>query len=140
MKYIKDSIKAFVILTAIVLASCSTEPIGPPDDKVRMDMDEKIAKLSQDLIDVTEFEINSREKIAEDRVKLHITVKLNINKEKMDYFKKRTYKMFGPRGGPNVKRIREVEKMDKKVELATWQYELDQSGGWLLSQTETGHH
>ena len=139
MKCTKDSIKVFVLIITIVLASCSREPIGPSDEKVRLDMDEKIGKLSKGLVDVAEFEINSREVLPEDRVKFHITVKLKKNEEKIAHFKKRSYKMFGPSHGPNRKHVRTAWEMDNKTELATWQYESDKSGVWLLSKDETGH-
>ncbi len=64
----KSRVSAIGIFVGIFLLACSSEPIGSSDDKVRLDVEDTIQTLTNRLVSVSDFKINSRNVLAEDRV------------------------------------------------------------------------
>lgn len=138
--YKKMVVLIFVLLT---LASCSSN-IGPSDKKVRLDVDESVQTMSQGLFYVSDFTLDSRDELSEDRVKFHITLTYEMDEEKIKEYKasvEHSARMFGGLGSMKSMRrsVQRAQQQDGATEKATWLYQLTGKDIWELVDSKPGH-
>jgi hypothetical protein len=76
-----------LLVFVFLLAGCgSTAPVGPSDEKVRLDYEDSLALLARAMrspMKLQSFKIIERKVLAEDRVKFHLVVSLGKIPEKI---------------------------------------------------------
>ena len=131
-----------VLLVALLLSACGSEPIGPSDNKVRLDLQDKLNVLAGGLASLDEFEVVDRDELSEDRVKFHIVMTFKSNQPAIDEFivkQNNSARMFGTIGGPNMRLVKIAQQLDGVSEKATWVYQMNANGVWMQTQAFKGY-
>ncbi len=133
--------KCGVFIVILILTACGQD-VGPSDKKVNLDVEDKIKASTKGLISISDFVIEKRDVLSEDRVKFHLTLSFKLDENKVEQFKKSersSIRMFGAMGS-NMRPLKMAQQMDGRTEKATWLYRLSGGGVWELSQSNAGHN
>lgn len=120
-----------------LLAACGSEPLGPSAANARLDLQDRFDTVYRGMIELVDFRVTRREILAEDRIRLHITTRIRLNKARAKQFKQqqlRSSRLFGY-GNFNLddKARRFYKRFGDQTNTAVLLYQRTGAGVWTLT-------
>jgi hypothetical protein len=132
-------------LAALYIGTLITgcNPVGPSNDKIRLDIEDAIKEQTKGIVLITNLETR-RERLSEDRVRVEMRITYKADPEELRKASSaveilRT-KPFGAAASFDLARaVDRAKSVDGKIEDLTAIYRLRGNGVWNIAQTYSGH-
>lgn len=128
--YVTTSLARLLIAAAVLsLAACGAD-VGPSADKVRLDLQDRVDRVHNSLLESALFRIDDRTMPAEDRVRFHITFSYTVNKKRAQRLEKNGYSTW---------KINRAKRLAGLTKQATVFYRLKPGRVWKLTRILPGY-